>query len=60
MTRDGLSNDLEYYLLTHFESIWRLAQRIGPAERIVNKFLINRAVTKAPSRPNPLDRKSVV
>lgn len=53
MTRNGFSNDLEYYLLTHFELIWRLTQRIDPVERLVNKFLINRAVSKAPSRPNP-------
>src|SRR5258708_3840372 len=51
---DGFSNRLERFLLSHFGPLWRLAQAVPPLEGRVNGLLINRAVNKCPSRPNPL------
>jgi prostaglandin-endoperoxide synthase 2 len=51
---DGLANQLEFYATTHFVGLWGLIQRIEPIQRRVNRALINRAILKMPTRPNPL------
>jgi prostaglandin-endoperoxide synthase 2 len=50
---DGLCNQLEMFLLTHFKGLWDLIQANDWLKRKVNKFLINRAIYKAPTRPYP-------
>ena len=51
--RDGTANQLEFHVLTHYEPVWRVLQR--PRLRPhVNRLLINSAVNKVPTRPNPL------
>ena len=52
-SRDGLKNRLEFYALSHFGPLWRMAQRIAPVERTVNRLLINRAVMKVRTRIPP-------
>jgi prostaglandin-endoperoxide synthase 2 len=52
--RDGLVNRAEFYFMTHFAPIWWLIQLISPLRRLVNRVLINRAILKVPTRPNPL------
>jgi prostaglandin-endoperoxide synthase 2 len=49
-----LSNRVEFYVTTHFAPVWRLIQLISPLRRQVNRALINRAILKIPTRPNPL------
>ncbi|MGQ0776384.1 MAG: peroxidase family protein [Pseudonocardiales bacterium] len=55
---DGWINRVELYLTTHFALFWRLIQRISPLRRQVNRVLINRAILKMPTRPNPLSTMS--
>lgn len=52
--RDGFRNRAEFYLTTHFPGLWRLVQRVPPLRCLVNRILINRAILKMPTRPNPL------
>jgi prostaglandin-endoperoxide synthase 2 len=49
--RDGLSNRIEFYLLTHFQWFWNLVQKSGFLKRKMNRFLINQAIYKVPPRP---------
>jgi prostaglandin-endoperoxide synthase 2 len=51
--RDGLENRIEFYLLTHFPWLWHTLQG-SFLERNVNRFLINRAVSKTKPRPYAL------
>ena len=50
--RDGPANELEFHVLTHYEPVWRVLQR-PRLKPHVNRLLINSAITKVPSRPNP-------
>ncbi|MEL6455535.1 MAG: heme peroxidase, partial [Cyanobacteria bacterium J06623_5] len=52
-SRDGLRNKLETFALTNFKGVWSLIQNTPALERRVNKFLINNAIYKVPTRPNP-------
>jgi prostaglandin-endoperoxide synthase 2 len=54
----GFRNRVERYVLTRFGPLWRLANRIRPLERVVNRVLINRAVNKCPARPHRLSMRS--
>jgi prostaglandin-endoperoxide synthase 2 len=49
---------LEPWALSHFGPLWRGAQSIKPAERLVNRKIINAVVKKAPARPYPLSTMS--
>ncbi|MGH3942002.1 MAG: peroxidase family protein [Pseudonocardiaceae bacterium] len=51
---DGVANRVEFYITTHFAPVWRLIQLSPTARRQVNRALINRAILKMPTRPNPL------
>lgn len=53
-SRDGFVNKLRSYVLTHFAWFWRLAERWPWLGRVVNRTLINTAVTRAESRPYAL------
>jgi prostaglandin-endoperoxide synthase 2 len=52
--RDGLRNRLEFQALTSFAPVWAFAQRRPALRRQVNKVLIDNAILKVPTRPNPL------
>jgi prostaglandin-endoperoxide synthase 2 len=52
-SRDGWQNRLETHVLTSFEPVWSVLQRVEPLRRITNRTLIDRAVLKFPTRPNP-------
>jgi prostaglandin-endoperoxide synthase 2 len=56
--RDGLRNRIEFHLLTHFPHVWKGVQSINRAERLLNRYLIDKAATKAPPRPYALSTKS--
>ena len=49
-----MANSLEFYLLTNLDPAWRFVQGIPPLRRRVNRALINRAILRMPTRPNPL------
>lgn len=53
LSRDGVQNRLEHFVLSHFGPVWRGLQAIPFSERFVNRKLINRAVLKARTRPHP-------
>ena len=52
-SRDGISNTLPSYVMTHFGWLWRFVQRWGAVSRAVNKIVINSAIYKMPTRPYP-------
>ncbi|HWF52422.1 MAG TPA: peroxidase family protein [Solirubrobacteraceae bacterium] len=52
--KDGLSNQIQAFVTTHGEPIWKLIEAIPPARRAVNAALTNLAILKFPTRPNPL------
>ena len=52
-SRDGLRNKLESYVLTHFQPLWNWIQSNDSFAKKVNKFLINNAIYKIPTRPYP-------
>jgi prostaglandin-endoperoxide synthase 2 len=56
--KDGLRNQIETYLLTHFKWFWDLIQSNRFLKRKVNKFLINNAIYKAKTRPYPFSTLS--
>ena len=51
---DGWRNRIETYVTTHFEPAWAAIQRVEPLRRRVNRTLINNAILKIPTRPEPL------
>jgi prostaglandin-endoperoxide synthase 2 len=51
--RIALANSIEFYVLTHFKWLWDFLQSHSFLRRKVNKFLINRAIAKIPTRPYP-------
>jgi prostaglandin-endoperoxide synthase 2 len=53
-SRDGLLNHLEFQALTSCEPAWGFVQRRPRLRRAVNKVLIDNAILKLPTRPNPL------
>jgi prostaglandin-endoperoxide synthase 2 len=53
-SRDGFRNQLEFFALTHFKGVWDLIQSNAFLKHQVNKFLINNAIYKVPTRPYPV------
>ncbi|MGI5358867.1 peroxidase family protein [Streptomyces sp. CA-252508] len=53
-SRDGLRNRVEAHVLTHYEPLWRAVQGNRWLYRRTNAVLTDRAILKAPPRPNPL------
>lgn len=51
---DGLRNHAEQYVLSHGGGVWKAAQAVAPVRRILNRAIVNLAVTKLPARPRPL------
>jgi prostaglandin-endoperoxide synthase 2 len=56
--RDGVGNRLEFLATTSVPELWRAAQRQRHVERLVNRTLINRAVSKVQPRPHPLSTRT--
>lgn len=52
-SRDGFINKLTAYVLTHFKGFWRFVENMPALEKWANKFLINNAIYKVPTRPRP-------
>jgi prostaglandin-endoperoxide synthase 2 len=56
-SRDGLANELEFFILTHFHGFWDLVQRIGSLRSSLNTLMINIAVLKIRPRPYALSTR---
>ena len=52
--RYSVANRIETYATTNLSGLWKLVQRLPAAHRRVNQMLIDRAILKIPTRPNPL------
>ena len=52
--RDDVANRVETYVTTNLEGVWDLVERVPAVHRRVNGILIDRAILKFPTRPNPL------
>ncbi|MEA2197749.1 MAG: prostaglandin-endoperoxide synthase 2, partial [Solirubrobacteraceae bacterium] len=52
--KDGLENQIQAFITTHGEPIWKLIQTVPPVRRVINAGLTNMAILKFPTRPNPL------
>ena len=52
--RDDVANRVETYVTTNLGGFWDLVERSPAVHRRVNGVLINRAILKIPTRPNPL------
>lgn len=57
-SKDGFRNKLETYALTNFKPIWNLIQSNDTLKKKVNKFLVNNAIYKVPTRPYPFSTMS--
>jgi prostaglandin-endoperoxide synthase 2 len=56
--RDDLANRLETFVTTRFAGLWRAIQRFRPLHSRVSAWLVDRAIRKIPTRPNPLSTMS--
>ena len=55
---DGLMNRLGPFLLTNFQFAWRFVEAIDPLRRLVNRWLIRRAINKTKPRPHQFSLKA--
>ncbi len=56
--RYGVANRVETYATTNLGGLWNLVQRVPAVHRRVSGILIDRAILKIPTRPNPLSTKA--
>jgi prostaglandin-endoperoxide synthase 2 len=56
--RLDLENKAETYVTTNLPGLWKAVQSRPKVHRAVNAALINRAILKIPTRPNPLSTRS--
>lgn len=56
---DGLVNRFEAYVLTHFPGMWRLVMGVPALRRWANRFIVDRAATRARTRPSPYGSMAV-
>ncbi len=56
--KDGVANQIQAFVTTHGEPIWKLIQAIPPVRRAVNAGLTNLAILKFPTRPNQFSTMS--
>ena len=49
----SLANWAETFLTTNLAALWRTIERFPAVHRRVNALLIDRAILKIPTRPNP-------
>jgi prostaglandin-endoperoxide synthase 2 len=57
-SKDTLLDRLQAHVLQNYEPVWRLIEAIGPLQRLVNRFLINRAVKCTRNRPHQFGTSS--
>ena len=50
----SLANQAETFVTTNLPGLWKTVERFPRVHRRVNAVLINRAILKIPTRPNPL------
>src|SRR3954451_15703936 len=55
--RLDLENKAETYVTTNLPGLWKAVQSRPKVHRAVNAALINRAILKIPTRPNPLSTR---
>jgi prostaglandin-endoperoxide synthase 2 len=53
IAKDGLRNELESYLLTHYPGFWQFVQEVPLLKKSANRLLLNSAIYKTPTRPHP-------
>ena len=51
--KDGLQNQVESYLLTHFAGFWQFVQNVPFLRKTANRLLLNSAIYKTKTRPYP-------
>src|SRR3954453_17002528 len=56
--RLDLANKAETYVTTNLPGLWKAVQERPKVHRAVNAALIDRAILKIPTRPNPLSTRS--
>ena len=56
--RYDIANRVETYATTNLPGLWKLVQRVPAVHRRVNGLLIDRAILKIPTRPNPLSTRA--
>ena len=56
--RLDLENKAETYVTTNLPGLWKAVQARPKVHRAVNAALIDRAILKIPTRPNPLSTRS--
>ena len=53
-----LANGIETFATTNLPGVWATVERHPGLHRRVNAMLIDRAILKIPSRPNPFSTKA--
>lgn len=53
LAKSNFKNQVEFYVLTHFKWFWDFVQGNSFLRRKINRFLINQAIYKIPTRPYP-------
>ncbi len=56
--RDDLANRIETFVTTRFAGLWQAIQRFPALHSRVSARLVDRAIRKIPTRPNPLSTMS--
>ena len=56
--RDDLANRIETFVTTRFAGLWQAIQRFPALHARVSARLVDRAIRKIPTRPNPLSTMS--
>ena len=51
--RYSVANGIETYATTNLRGLWKRVERVPVVHRRVNGILIDRAILKIPTRPNP-------
>ena len=59
-SRDGWQNRLETHVLTNFEPMWSLLQRVEPLRRLTNRTLISRRDPEDPDAAEPVQHDGAV
>ena len=57
-SRDGFMRRLRTFLLSNFEPIWAVVQKVPFLSRSINRFIIDTAVTASRNRPHPFSTRS--
>jgi prostaglandin-endoperoxide synthase 2 len=58
-SRDGLKNQIEDFVTTHFYPLWWIIMKIPPVCERVNRFLIDYACKYIEARPRPFSSRTI-